>query len=447
MSTDVASTETGASARLLARDKANVSNAIGRYTEIAFQRGEGSVVYDFDGKRYVDMASGIATNAVGHCHPRVVKAITDQATTLIHAGTPVGYTQPYVDIVEALKATLPAPLSNGKAVLVNSGSEAIETALKLARTMTKRPMVLAFTESFHGRAMGALGATGSNANYRKGLNALLNGYTHVPYPNCGSCIYGHGPREPENCCGIWKAMIQNTFDKLVSMDDLAAIIIEPIAGEGGYVVPPPDFIKHLREICDKSGALLIADEVQTGLGRTGRWWGFEGSGAVPDIIAMGKAIGGGLPLGGIIATKPLAERWPSGSHGSTFGGNPVACAAGLETIKIIQDDNLLEAAANNGAYLKQRLETERATLPLIGAVRGRGLMVGAEMINKDGKALDPKSMKQIMGDISRNGVVLTKCGAATLRFAPALNIARAEIDEALENIFDVLHELQPQLNA
>ncbi len=447
MVTDVAPAQMSASERLLARDKANVSNAIGRYTEIAFHRGEGSIVYDFDGRRYIDLAAGIATNAVGHVHPRVVKAITDQASTLIHVGTPVGYTQPYVDIIEALKATLPAPLNNGKAVLVNSGSEAVETALKLARTMTKRPMVLAFTGSFHGRAMGALGATGSTANYRKGLNALLNGYTHIPYPDCHACVYGHGPREPEHCCGVWTAMIQNTFDRLISMDDLAAIIVEPIAGEGGYVVPPPDFIRHLREICDKSGALLIADEVQTGLGRTGRWWGFEGSGAVPDVIAMGKAIGGGLPLGGIIATKPLAERWPAGSHGSTFGGNPVACAAGLETISIIQEENLLEAAASQGAYLRARLEAERATLPLIGAVRGRGLMVGAELIGKDGKVLDPKSLKQVMSDISRNGVVLTKCGAATLRFAPALNITRALLDEALDRILGVLRELQPQLHA
>lgn len=435
------------SAQLLARDKANVSNAVGRYTEIVFARGEGSYVFDVDGKRYIDLASGIATNAVGHCHPRVVKAIADQAATMIHSGTPVGYNAPYVEMLEALKSTMPAPLSNGKGMLVNSGSEAIEAALKMARMMTKRPMVLAFTESFHGRAMGALAATGSNANYRKGLNALLTGFTHVPYPNCGTCIYGHGPRAPENCCGIWKAMIQNTLDKLVHPDDLAAILVEPVAGEGGYVIPPPDFLKTLREICDKTGSLLIVDEIQTGVGRTGTWWGYQHSGIVPDIVAMGKAIGGSLPLGGILATKPLAERWPSGAHGSTFGGNPVACRAGLETLKIIQEDGLMANAAAMGAHMMQRLQSEKAGLKVLGSVRGRGLMVAADMVNTEGKPLDPKAMKLLMSDISRNGVVLTKCGAATLRFAPALNITKEQIDTALDSIFDVLHELQPQLHA
>jgi 4-aminobutyrate aminotransferase len=443
MSTEVQS----ATAELLARDKQNVSNAIGRYTDVAFARGEGSYVWDVDGKRYVDLAAGIATNATGHCHPRIVKAITEQASTLIHAGTPVGYTKPYVDVVEALKATLPAPLSNGKAVLMNSGSEAVEAALKMARMMTKRSMILAFTGSFHGRPMGALAATGSNANYRKGLGALLGGVQHVPYPHCSNCLYGHGPRAPEQCCGVWKAMIQNQLDTILPGDDLAAIIVEPIAGEGGYVIPPPDFLAHLRSICDKTGALLIADEVQTGLGRTGAWWGFESSGVVPDIIAMGKAIGGGLPLGGILATKPLAERWPAGSHGSTFGGNPVACAAGVETIAIIKDENLMQNAATLGAHLKDRLTDEAARLPLIGAVRGKGMMVAADIVSKDGKPLDPKSMKHLMGDITKNGVVLTKCGAASLRFAPALNITQPQIDEALDAIFDVMHELQPVLHA
>lgn len=436
-----------ASAQLLARDKAAVSNAIGRYTEIVFARGEGSYVFDLEGKRYIDLAAGVATNAVGHCHPRVVNAIVDQAQTLLHAGTPVGYTAPYVDFIETLKSTLPAPLSNGKGVLMNSGGEAVETALKMARMMTKRPMVLAFTESFHGRPMGALGATGSSSNYRKGLSALLGGVAHTPYPNCGACVYGHGPREPEACCGVWKGMIQMTLDKLVHPDDLAAIIVEPIAGEGGYIVPPPDFLKTVREFCDKTGALLISDEVQTGLGRTGNWWGFEGSGVVPDIIAFGKAAGGGLPLGGIIATKPLAERWPTGSHGSTFGGNPVACRAGIETIKIIREDNLMAHATAMGEHMRGRLMAERASLPLLGAVRGRGLMVAADLVKRDGKPLDPKSFKQVLHDIGQNGVIVTKCGTAALRFAPALNITKEQVDSALDSIFDVLHELAPSMAA
>jgi len=428
-----------ASAQLLARDKAAVSTAVGRYNEIVFARGEGSYVYDLDGKRYIDLAAGIATNAIGHCHPRVVEAIIDQAKTLLHAGTPVGYTSVYVEMLEELKSTLPAPLSNGKGMLLNSGGEAVEAALKMARTMTKRPMVLAFTGSFHGRPQGALAATGSSSHYRKGMSALLTGVTHVPYPDCGSCAFGHGPRAPENCCGVWKNMIQMTLDKLVHPDDLAAIIVEPIAGEGGYVVPPPDFLKTLREFCDKTGALLIADEVQTGLGRTGAWWGFEGSGAVPDIIAFGKAVGGGLPLGGIMATKPLGERWPSGSHGSTFGGNPVSCRAGIETIRVIREENLLGNAMDVGAHLKARLEAERASLPILGGVRGKGLMVAADLVAGN-KPLDPKAFKKVLADIAANGVILTKCGAASLRFALALNITREQIDAALEQVFDVLAE-------
>lgn len=434
-----------ASAQMLARDKAAVSNAIGRYTEIVFARGEGSYVFDLDGKRYIDLAAGIATNAVGHCHPRVVNAIIEQAKTLLHAGTPVGYTAAYVEMIEALKATLPAPLSNGKGVLMNSGGEAVEAALKMARMMTKRSMVLAFTESFHGRPMGALAATGSNSGYRRGLGALLGGVTHTPYPNCNACVYGHGPRAPEDCCGVWKNMIQMTLDKLVHPDELAAIIVEPIAGEGGYIVPPPDFLKTLRQICDKTGALLIADEVQTGLGRTGTWWGFEGSGVVPDIIAFGKAAGGGLPLGGIISTKPLGDRWPTGSHGSTFGGNPVACRAGIETINVIRDEGLMANAVAIGDHMRARLNAERATLPMIGGVRGRGLMVAADLVKIDGKPLDPKSFKQVLHDIGQNGVIVTKCGAAALRFAPALNITREQVDSALDSIFDVLHELAPSV--
>lgn len=434
-----------ASAQLLARDKNAVSNAIGRYTEVVFARGEGSYVYDADGKRYTDLAAGIATNAVGHCHPRVVAAIIDQAKTLLHAGTPVGYTAPYVEIIEALKGTLPAPLSNGKGVLMNSGGEGVEAALKMARMVTKRPMVLAFTESFHGRPMGALAATGSSSNYRKGLGGLLNGVTHVPYPNCGSCVYGHGPRAPEDCCGVWKNMIQMTLDKLVHPDELAAILVEPIVGEGGYLVPPPDFLPTLREICNKTGAVLIADEVQTGLGRTGHWWGFEASGVVPDIIAIGKAVGGGLPLGGLMATKPLAERWPTGAHGSTFGGNPVACRAGTETINVIRDENLLANAVTIGEHLKTRLAVEKSGLPVIGAVRGRGLMVAADLVTKEGKPLDPKAFKSVMAAVTQSGVIITKCGASAFRFAPALNITREQIDGALDAIFDVLHELSPQL--
>ncbi|MCW1968877.1 MAG: aspartate aminotransferase family protein [Anaerolineae bacterium] len=430
---------------IVEHDKQVVSPAIYRTVDIAFERGEGSYLYDADGKRYHDLSAGIATNAIGHCHPKVVQAVQAQAANLMHVGTPVGHTRLYADMLDALRATMPAPLSNGKGVLMNSGGEAVETALKMARMVTRRPMVLAFTESFHGRPMGALAATASNSGYRKSLGPLLNGFQHVPYPNCGSCVYGHAGRTPDNCCGAWKNMIQMMLDKLVHPDDLAAILVEPIAGEGGYLVPPPDFLPFLRDICNKTGALLITDEVQTGLGRTGKWWGFEHSGIVPDIVAMGKAIGGGLPLGGIMAIKPVADRWPTGSHGSTFGGNPVACAAGLATLEVMKEENALENAAKVGAHIAQRIVNEQSGLPLIAAVRGRGMMIAADLKNKDGKPISMAQHKQVVHDIAANGVIVTKTGSCGLRLAPSLNLSQQQADQALDIIFDVLHELSPQL--
>lgn len=426
------------SADLIARDREVVSPAIYRYTEIAFARGEGVFLYDFEGNRYYDMAAGIATMNVGHCHPRVVQAIADQAGTLIHAASHVGYMAPYVEMAETLRELMPAPLNAGKALLVNSGSEAVESALKLARAVTGRSMVLAFIDGFHGRPLGALAATGSSSGYRRHLGGLLAGVEHVPYPNCGRCAFGHGPRAPQDCCGQWKAFIQMTLDKLVHPDDLAAIIVEPIAGEGGYLVPPDDFLPFLRELCDRTGALLIADEVQTGLGRTGRWFAFEHSGVVPDIVALGKAIGGGLPLGGIIARADLMDRWWPAAHGSTFGGNPIACRAGLETIAIMREENLLDHAIRVGARLIQGFQTARARLPMIGDVRGRGLMVAVDLVDERSQPISTDRVKQVIKSLAKHGVVMTKCGPSALRFAPALILAEQQADEVVERVVEAL---------
>ncbi|MCS7056634.1 MAG: aspartate aminotransferase family protein, partial [Thermoflexales bacterium] len=417
------------SADLIARDREVVSPAIYRYTEIAFARGEGVFLYDFEGNRYYDMAAGIATMNVGHCHPRVVRAIADQAAKLIHAASHVGYMAPYVEMVETLLGLLPAPLNTGKALLVNSGSEAVESALKLARAVTGRSMVMAFIDGFHGRPMGALAATGSSSGYRRHLGGLLAGVEHVPYPNCGRCAFGHGPRALQNCCGQWQAFIQMVLDKLVHPDDLAAVIVEPIAGEGGYIVPPDNFLPFLRELCDRTGALLIADEVQTGLGRTGRWFAFEHSGVVPDIVALGKAIGGGLPLGAIVARADLMDRWWPAAHGSTFGGNPVACRAGLETIAIMREEHLPENAVRVGMRLMRGFEAARAHLPMIGDVRGRGLMVAVDLVDERGQPISTERVKQVIKSLAKHGVVMTKCGPSALRFAPALILTEQQADE------------------
>ncbi|MCS7325069.1 MAG: aspartate aminotransferase family protein [Thermoflexales bacterium] len=426
---------------LIARDHEVVSPAIYRYTDIAFARGEGVFLYDFEGRRYYDMAAGIATMNVGHCHPRVVKAIADQAQTLIHAAAHVGYMAPYVEMAETLRSLMPPPLNAGKVLLVNSGSEAVETALKLARVATKRSTVLAFIDGFHGRPMGALAATGSNSGYRRHLAGLLAGVEHVPYPNCSRCAFGHGPRTPQTCCGQWKAFIQLTLEKLVHPDDLAAILVEPIAGEGGYIVPPDDFLPTLREICDRTGALLTVDEVQTGLGRTGRWFAFEHSGIVPDIVALGKAIGGGLPLGGIVARAEIMNRWWPGAHGSTFGGNPIACRAGLETIAILREEQLLENAVRVGRRLMQGFEAARASLPMIGEVRGKGLMIAVDLVDEHNQPLSAERVKHVIKALAKHGVVMTKCGPSALRLAPALILTERQADEVVDLVTEALRTL------
>jgi len=433
------------SMHLIERDKKIVTPAIYRYTDIAFARGEGSFLYDFEGNRYYDFVAGIATMNVGHNHPRVVAAITEQAGILIHAAAHVGYMQPYVEILEKLISLAPAPLNQGKGALMNSGSEAVETAIKLARAISGRSMVLAFMDSFHGRTMGALSLTASSSGYRKHLAPLLNGVEHVPYPYCYRCPFGHKDHSREDCCGTWRNFIQMTLDKLIHPEDLAAIIVEPIIGEGGYIVPPDDFLQTLREVCDRTGALLIADEVQTGMGRTGKWYGMENWNVAPDIIALGKAIGGGLPFGATLARADLMDTWWPTAHGSTFGGNPIACRAGLESIAIIEEENLLENAIFVGDHIQSRFKTAQKELGVIGDVRGKGLMIGVELVNRQDQPITIEQVKQVIKKVGVDGVVMTKCGQSTLRIAPALSITRDIADEAVDIVLKVLKDFEKEL--
>jgi 4-aminobutyrate aminotransferase len=433
------------SAQLIERDKKTVTPAIYRYTDIAFARGAGSFLYDFEDNRYYDFVAGIATMSVGHNHPRVIAAINDQAGKLIHAAAHVGYMQPYVEILEKLISLAPAPLNQGKGLLLNSGSEAVETAVKLARATSGRSMVLAFMDSFHGRPMGALALTASSSGYRRHLAPLLGGVEHVPYPNCYRCPFGHINHDREHCCGIWRSFIQMTLDKLVHPDDLAAIIVEPIIGEGGYIVPPDDFLQTLREICDHTEALLIADEVQTGMGRTGKWYGVEHWKVTPDIIALGKAIGGGLPLGATLARADLMDAWLPAAHGSTFGGNPIACRAGLASIAIIEEEKLMENAVRVGDNIQSRFKDAQKNLPMIGDVRGKGLMVGVELVDKQDQPLTTDQVKQIIKKLGAAGVVMTKCGQSALRIAPALSITQEIADEAVDIILNVLRDFEEEL--
>jgi len=428
------------SEEIIARDKARVTPALYHYTDVAFTRGEGIFLYDFEGRRYYDTAAGIACMNVGHCHPRVVRAVTEQVGTLMHAASHVGYLAPYVDILTKILSLAPSPLREGKGILLNSGSEAVEAAIKLARMVTGRQMILAFIGGFHGRPMGALSLTASSSVYRRHLGGLLVGVEHVPYPVCHRCTFGHGSHSPDDCCGQWRNMIQLTLDRLVHPDDLAAIVVEPILGEGGYQVPPDDFLPELRSICDRTGALLICDEVQTGLGRTGKWFGFQHSNIVPDIAILGKAIGGGLPLGGVIARADLMDAWWVSAHGTTYGGNPVACVAGLESLLITEDENLIENAVHVGDHMRDRLNQARTKLPIIGTVSGRGLMTGVELVTEDGEQLSLDKVKQIVKRMGAGGVIMTRCGPSSLRLTPPLIITMEQADDLLDIIFDVLRD-------
>jgi len=431
------------SAGIIERDQAAVASTIYRYTDIAFNRGAGVYLYDLEGREYLDFVSGIATMNVGHCHADVVEAICEQANILIHGACHIGYMEPYVAMVEALKAIAPGELKNGKGILVNSGSEAVETGIKLARYVTNRPMVLAFMDSFHGRSLGALALTASNTLFRRNLSSLLTGVYHTPYPYCFRCPLKH--ESPDTCGMACLNLVEKALTTVVPPEDLAAIIVEPIAGEGGYIVPPDWFLKGIREICNRYNILLIADEVQTGLGRTGKMFAVNHWDVVPDIICMAKALGGGLPLGAMLARGDLVDEWPPAAQGTTFGGNPLACRAGLATLKIIEEENLLANALEMGDYIQNRLRSIQSELPIIGDVRGKGLMVAAELVNADGSPAI-EIIKDIIKEMGDHGIVLTKCGASAIRFAPPLIIQQDQVERGISIIIDVLRKYQWQEN-
>jgi 4-aminobutyrate aminotransferase len=427
------------SLELVERDHDKVSPAIYRYTDIAFARGEGVYLYDFEGRRYLDFAAGIATMNVGHCHPAVVEAISSQARTLIHAASHVGYMKPYVELLEAVLAAAPGDLRDGKGVLMNSGSEAVEAAVKLARYVTNRPVIIAFMDGFHGRSMGALSLTASDALYRQRLAGLFAGVSHVPYPYCYRCPLKHS--SPESCGLACLNLVEKALQTVVPPDDLAGIVVEPIAGEGGYIVPPHGFLQGLREICNRHGALLIADEVQTGLGRTGKMFGVEHWDVVPDVMCLAKPLGGGLPLAAILAKRELADAWPPAAQGSTFGGNPVACKAGLATLRVVQQEDLMSNAVRVGDYIQSRFRQSQTELPIIGDVRGKGLMVAVELINSDGNPAR-EAIKRLIKEMSVRGLALTKCGASSVRIAPPLIITEEQADFGVDVILEVLGQNQ-----
>lgn len=403
----------------------SVSPVWPRYTPIVAARAEGAYVYDRDGTRYLDFTCGIGVTNTGHCHPKVVAAIREQAGRLLHGQVNIVYHPPLLELVEELQRVVPGGLDCF--FFSNSGAEAVEGAVKLARHATGRPNVIVFQGSFHGRTALTMALTTSKTIYRAGYQPLPAGVFVAPYPY--AYRFGWSPEETEAFC---LREVEFLLQTQTAPEETAAILVEPVLGEGGYVVPPPGFLKGLRHICDRHGILLIADEVQSGFGRTGRWFAVEHFDVAPDVMVMAKGIASGLPLSGVAARRELMERWKPGSHGGTYGGNAVACAAAVATIRVIHEEGLVENAARMGALLMERLRSLRAEFPIIGDVRGLGLMVATELTHPDGTPAKDAAKAVVKGCLRRHLILLT-CGPwdNTVRWIPPLTVTTAQIEEAV----------------
>lgn len=411
-----------------------------RYSDILVDRAEGAYIYAADGQRYLDFTCGIGVTNTGHCHPRVVEAIRTQAGLLVHGQANIVYHRPLLALVGALREIVPPALDSF--FFSNSGAEAVEASVKLARQATGRSDVIAFSGGFHGRTYGAMALTSSKGKYRDHYAPLPSGIHIAPYAACYHCAVrratgrdtaamSHAAPKSE-CCGEPLRQLRHLLNTQTNPSDVAAMIVEPVLGEGGYIVPPASFLQGLRTICDEMGALLIVDEVQSGFGRTGRWWGHEHMGVTPDIMVMAKGIASGMPLSGIVAKRELMQRWHPGSHGGTYGGNAIACAAAVATIAVLQEERLVEHAERQGTVLRAALDELKARLPIIGDVRGLGLMVGVELVNADGSPATIQT-KQALAHCAQRGLLLLTCGTYdnVVRFIPPLIVSEAQIVEAV----------------
>lgn len=422
------------SKKLIARDHELLSPSFTRSYPLTVKKAKGAWIWDHDGNMFLDFTAGIAVTATGHCHPRVVKAIKKQAENLIHMSGTDFYYDAQVDLAAKLASLSPGKFKK-KVFFTNSGAEAVEAAFKLARYKTKREKMISFFGAFHGRTMGALSLTGSKVKQKESFGPLVPGVSHVGYGYCYRCPYNLTfPECGIDCVDYIERVL---FKKIVPPGEVAAIIVEPVQGEGGYVVPPPGYHRKLHDLARKYGILLIADEIQSGMGRTGTMFAIDHWGIEPDIITVAKGIASGLPLGAMITRADLMD-WEPGAHASTFGGNPVACAAALETLKLLEEE-LLSNAEKMGNYLKDRLNELARKFPFVGDVRGLGLMIGIEIVaDRALKTPAPKLRNQIIENAFRGGLLLLGCGETSIRFCPPLIINRKEIDVAvkiLENSF------------
>jgi 4-aminobutyrate aminotransferase len=412
------------------RDSAVMSPSFTRTYPFVMDHGKGSEVWDVDGNRYIDMNATIAVASTGHCHPKVVEAIKRQADRYLHYGAVDFYTLPTIELAEKLIGLAPMR-EQTQVFFANSGTEAVEAAIKLARYHSHRPNFIAFLGGFHGRTLGSLAFTASKYTQRKGFAPLMPGVFHAPYPNAYRPLLASRPGQ-EYGDAVIDYIKNQVFRQLTSPEEVAAILIEPIQGEGGYVVPTPNFLRQLRDLCDEHGILLIADEVQSGMGRTGKWWAIEHWGVEPDILVSAKGVASGLPMGAMLARKSLMT-WGPGAHANTFGGNPIAAAAAMATIEVIESEGLLEHAAEMGEYLMDALSEIQMRHTTLGDVRGKGLMVAAEFVlDRDSKEPAPDLGNDIVNRAFDRGLLILPCGQNSVRFSPPLNIPKSLIDEGLE---------------
>jgi len=397
------------------------------HTGIVAVRAKGAYVEDASGKRYMDFTSGLATANIGHCPREVVDAAKAQLERLIHSGCIFHYAGE-VELAERLARITPEGIE--MFFFSNSGAEAVEGAIKLARHTTGRQGIIAFTGGFHGRTLGALSLTSSSSRYRKNCHPLLPSVFHAPYPYCYRCPMG---KKRDTCSLECFSFLERMLKHQISPEEVACAVIEPVLGEGGYAVPPVDYLKRLEALCGANGILLVADEVQTGFGRTGRWFACEHFGVTPDIITLGKAIASGFPLSAVGSTSKIMSGWPPGAHGTTFGGNPVSCAAACATIDKIEKDSILENASKTGQYAMERLLSMQKKYPSIGDVRGLGLMIGVEFVKKDNSP-DRGFLKQVMDRCFSRGLIIIECGPDknVARLMPPLTVKDAEMEKALD---------------
>ncbi|HET6420304.1 MAG TPA: aspartate aminotransferase family protein [Geobacteraceae bacterium] len=401
--------------------------ALHMYYPITVASAKGTHVFTSSGQKYLDFTSGLAVLNIGHNHPRVLEAVRGQLLHLVHTGG-IYYNETTVTAAERLVSTTPAGLD--MIFFSNSGAEAVEGALKLARHVTGRQGIISFTGAFHGRTLGAVSVTTSSARYRKNYHPLLPSVFQSPYPYCFRCAFRRKPGDCELQCLEY---LKDLVERVITPEEVAAVIIEPVLGEGGYFPAPEKFLAGLRELCSAHGILMIADEVQSGVGRTGKWFAVEQSGVVPDIMTVAKGIASGFPLSAVVSTPHLMNKWPPGAHGTTFGGNPVSCAASTATIEAIREEGLLEKSSVTGAAALTRLTEFGDGHPFIGSVRGYGYMIGIEFVKENGEP-DGEACTKVLDYCLGKGLILIGCGLErnVVRFIPPLNASANEIEEAID---------------